>query len=311
MPQSFERKQGSELKVMASGGLGDCLLLTPFFKHFRASGLYEKIICATSTKAVELFDMNPNIDLVIPCFGKDLYLWGLPEKDCTVFSPYMKVTGTSKPGQKMTITADPLFGFNRVDKTVVHQLAQYYSIDLEDESLEIYTGKDDEQYADEVTRIFGDKPLVLINTTSTYKQKEYPMYRWQEVVDCLSDHVIIVELATENSQLRGTQIITPMPNLRASAAILKRMACVITIDSFAHHLACAVGTPAVVLFGPSNPKAFGHEVNTNIRTSECEPCADTIRRLKCKHSHCMEAIPPETIIDAVLYRCQSNPLDNS
>ncbi len=311
MPQSFERRPGSELKVMASGGLGDCLLLSPFFRHFRNAGLYDKIICATSAKAVELFDLNPNIDQVIPCAGRDLYLWGLPEKHCTVFSPYMEVTGPDKLGANMDIVAEPLLCLNQADKFIVRQLVDYHGVDLEDESLEIFTSEDDELFADEATRSLGNKPLVLINTTSTYKQKEYPASCWQEVVDRLSDHVTVTELTTEDSQLRGTQIITPMPHLRASAAIFKRLSCVITVDSFAHHLACAVGTPAVVLFGPSNPKAFGHRANTNIRMSECPACADTIRRQECKRSFCMEAILPKAIVDAALRRCQSNPVENT
>lgn len=305
MRYSFRRSHTSQLKIVASGGLGDCLLLSPFIRHFRRSGLYDWIICATSVQAVELFDRNPHIDQVIPCRGNELFLWGAPEKDCAVFSPYMKITGPTELGAHMHVTAEPLHSPNQHRKTIVQQVAEYHGIRLENEALEIYTSEADERWADEVVSRLGGRPLLLISTGSSDRQKEYPVPYWQEVVDGLHAHATIIELSAGPSALKGTEVIRPMPNLRGTAALYKRMSCIITVDSFPNHLACAVGVPAVVLFGPSNQEVFGHSANTNIRVSACPPCSDTPRRIECKRSRCLEEISPSCIVQAVLSRCRS------
>jgi ADP-heptose:LPS heptosyltransferase len=306
MQLSLEKAPGKQIKVMASGGLGDCLLLSPFFRYFRNSGRYNKIVCATPAIAMELFDKNPNIDLVIPCPGRDLYIWGLPEKDCTVFSPYMKIKAPDKLGANMNLEATPTQRFNQIDKSVVRQVAEQYGMVLEDETLEIFTTELDENLADKIMRPFLGKPLVFINRASSYKEKEYPILLWQEVVNHLHNHVNIVEFATKTEALKGTQVIGPMPGIRVSAAIYKRLSCVVTVDSFPQHLACAVGTPAVALFGATNPKAFGHSANTNIRAVLPDLQSDGARDRGFKQSTRMgkmENIDPKIVAEATLNRC--------
>lgn len=46
------------------------------------------------------------------------------------------------------------------------------------------------------------------------------------------------------------------PNLLAFAAALKRLDVLVTADTGPAHLAAAVGTPCVVLYGPTNPKRY-------------------------------------------------------
>jgi ADP-heptose:LPS heptosyltransferase len=124
------------------------------------------------------------------------------------------------------------------------------------------------------------------------------------VVDLLlkedGDRMIILEFPREEGKLSGTIPLPFVPGLRRSAALFKRMSCVVTVDSFPGHLAAAVNTPAVVLFGPSNPQAFGHKNNINIRTSECPVCANTLRIKQCKKPKCLEDIPPALIVEKIL-----------
>jgi ADP-heptose:LPS heptosyltransferase len=295
---------------MVSGGLGDCLLLSPFFRYFRSSGFFSRIICAVPEKAVELFDMNPNIDCIIPCKGRELYLWGIPEKKCSVFSPYVDVSCPKTLGAGMDIDAKPLHNFNLEDTGVVRQLADYYGIPLKDESLEIFTTEDDEQRADEILQCMPP-PFVFINSKSTNKQKEYPIQNWKRVATLLKGYATMVQFADHSEPLDGIEKIQPTPGIRTSAAIFKRMSCVLTVDSFAHHLACSVGVPAVVLFGLSNPRAFGHKQNINLRSDTCTPCADTARQMECNRSHCMETISPESIAEATIAVLRNQTMKNN
>ena len=87
-------------------------------------------------------------------------------------------------------------------------------------------------------------------------------------------------------------------SLRELAALYKRAKIVVTTDSGPMHLAAAVGTPVVALFGPTDPVRTGpygpgHRV---IRTGiSCSPCL----RKYCPHPRCMTEITVEEVFKAV------------
>jgi len=73
---------------------------------------------------------------------------------------------------------------------------------------------------------------------------------------------------------------------------------VITTDSGPMHLACAVGTPVVALFGPTDPARTGPygRGHTVIRANlSCMPCF----LKKCPTARCMQEIAPEHVFSLV------------
>ncbi|MCC7436092.1 MAG: glycosyltransferase family 9 protein [Methanoregulaceae archaeon] len=68
----------------------------------------------------------------------------------------------------------------------------------------------------------------------------------------------------EESLLEGLQMpkLPRPPNLLALAAVLERLDVLVTADTGPAHLAAAVGTPCVVLYGPTNPERY-HPWPTN------------------------------------------------
>lgn len=69
--------------------------------------------------------------------------------------------------------------------------------------------------------------------------------------------------------------------------------CVITCDTGAMHLASALGTDLVALFGPTDPRRTGPFRGRVIQIKElaCVPC----NRQKCDDLQCMEAIKPKEV----------------
>ncbi len=86
--------------------------------------------------------------------------------------------------------------------------------------------------------------------------------------------------------------------LRELAALYKMAKIVVTTDSGPMHLAAAVGTPVVALFGPTDPArtgpfGLGHLV---IRTGlSCSPCL----RKQCPNPRCMTEISVDAVFHAV------------
>jgi len=99
--------------------------------------------------------------------------------------------------------------------------------------------------------------------------------------------------------------------LKRLAAVLRRCDLFIGADSGVMHLACAVGTPVVAIFGPSNHKAWGPWMPRGEEQGRavvvradlpCSPCSyvgfSVGRREGCKARTCMRLVTPEMVLGA-------------
>ncbi len=94
--------------------------------------------------------------------------------------------------------------------------------------------------------------------------------------------------------------------LLASAALLARASVIVTNDSLPLHLASAMGTPTVALFGPTTPAlGFGplspHAEIAELPALACRPCS-THGPTRCplEHWRCMRDLPVARVVDAVV-----------
>lgn len=90
--------------------------------------------------------------------------------------------------------------------------------------------------------------------------------------------------------------------LRQTAALLKNCAVLVANDSAPMHIAAAVGTPTVSLFGPTAPydKApRGDSHRSLYRTETCSPCYRYGSFPDCKDRRCLENILPEEVMACV------------
>ena len=90
-------------------------------------------------------------------------------------------------------------------------------------------------------------------------------------------------------------------SLEQTAALCRKAAILVGPDSGIAHLAAAVGTPTVVLFGPSDPDKWGPPAGrgTVVRVSvPCAPCSMFGSVKPCRRRVCMERISPEQVLAA-------------
>jgi ADP-heptose:LPS heptosyltransferase len=83
------------------------------------------------------------------------------------------------------------------------------------------------------------------------------------------------------------------------AALLRRADIYLGNDSGTTHLAAALGTPTVALFGPSDARSWaprGDKVKVLRLGAACSPCAHEVMT-RCLHRHCLTGFFPEKIVN--------------
>jgi ADP-heptose:LPS heptosyltransferase len=113
------------------------------------------------------------------------------------------------------------------------------------------------------------RPLVMLQPGARYWFKAWPAERFAELADRLAEglgcRVMVGGNAAERdlaetvcAKARTKPVnLAGRTSLLVYAAVLKRCALFIGNDNGPMHIAAAVGTPVVALFGPSNPAQWG------------------------------------------------------
>jgi heptosyltransferase I len=81
--------------------------------------------------------------------------------------------------------------------------------------------------------------------------------------------------------------------------LARRARLVLAADTGTLHLACAVGTPVVGLFGPTDPARNGPFSPADRVVRRVPPCAPCHRRVCARHHGVMAAIPAAEVLEAV------------
>jgi len=158
----------------------------------------------------------------------------------------------------------------------------------------------------------GAQPLVVLHpgTSAFGAFKRWAPERFAELGDRLVERcgarLLITGGPAEQdlvSALRGalaSPALAPPPGgLSTLAGVLRRAALVVASDSLPLHLANALGTPVVGLYGPKDPRATGPFFDRSrvVRAGvACSPC--TLRR--CHDRLCMQRLTVDAVFDAAL-----------
>lgn len=298
-----------EIKVIAAGGLGDCLMLTPFIRYFKLTAGYNHVVVVTHKKARDLFNGNPYIDRILTCKEEDIFFMGMPEVGCDIFSPYYVITPSQQDDGQIALKIERKQKLNLIDSPAIEQIARFENIPLQDSAMEVFFSDQDQQWAEALLATLPQKPTILVNTQSPLNEKEYPLDLWQQVIAQLANEFNILQLG--QSTLAATQAVAPMPSIGQSSALFSRVSAIVSIDSFPVHLAHAVGTRAVVLWGPTNAKAYGYNEHINLRDQRCPPCANTPELHTCTDRICLSGITPEIVAESVHAIVADKPARNA
>jgi ADP-heptose:LPS heptosyltransferase/SAM-dependent methyltransferase len=140
--------------------------------------------------------------------------------------------------------------------------------------------------------------------------KCWPLEHWQALVrrlrEICPDYELIQLGAGKSRPIPGIdRSLVNLTTLDQTAWIMKGAAAHVDTDSGLAHMAHALHTPAVVLFGPTNIDYYGHESNDNVNAGACLDCWHSVPDwlAKCPRGlavpECMQAIAPAHVAERV------------
>lgn len=147
---------------------------------------------------------------------------------------------------------------------------------------------------------------------SRWATKCWPIAHWTTLVEALREAnrpIVFLGSAAERELAAplGAGIDTFGTSLRDTAGILAACSAVVGGDSGLMHVARAVDTPTVLLFGPTDPRRFpldARRIDLQHGQLECQPCSEHgHRRCPLGHHRCMTELNPALVLAAVERAC--------
>ena len=210
------------------------------------------------------------------------------------------------------------------DRTDLHEVHRYLRvlelIDIHEPNakLEFWHTDPDRRAAHQILATHGIAPkeyLIGVNLGTTWSTKRWSLENFAEVITqvqkrfdaqiLLTGSTAEIPLGEALAQLTKVQTInligktTPMQ----LGALIENCDLYLTCDSGPMHIAAAVGTPTIALFGPTSPIRHGpygenHEVLQ--KPVECRPCYKRECIRKDQPHLCMTEIDPNEVVAQIL-----------
>lgn len=224
--------------------------------------------------------------------------------------------GTSVGGRGMLLT------LSHSDDTNVHEVRRYLrvlqllGVDPISDVLEFWHTDTDRQSIECLLDREGVSPqdrLIAVNLGTTWKTKQWDVANFAEVIRQIGyvapeTKIVLTGSSAEEPLTEAVFASLPIINLVGKTsilelgALLERCDVCLTCDSGPMHIAAAVGTPTVALFGPTDPVRHrpysnGHEVIE--KSVSCRPCYKQTCRRKGAPNLCMTEISIGEAVNAL------------
>ncbi len=337
-----ERTSIRKILIVQTAFIGDVVLATPLIKAAKCSFPQAMVHAMVIPAAANLLETNPHLErlIVYDKRGSDSGLTGLlrmigkmrTEAYDAVFVPHRSLrsaviargTGarwrvgftTSAGAFLLTQKVSYVQSAHEVDRNLA--LIEALDIPIADRTPEVFSDAADVVAIDNLVSQQGmsGRDLIAVAPGSVWATKRWPAGYFRTLMSRLVDEGFGVGLIGGEADRELCQRIVAgledrvlnacgQLSLRQSAELMRRCRVLVSNDSAPQHLATAVGTPVIAIFGSTVP-AFGfypYGANNTIVEHElsCRPCGIHGRnRCPIGTFECMRAILPERIHQSVL-----------
>lgn len=207
--------------------------------------------------------------------------------------------------------------YHRVVKHITGRyidVLQAVGIDPESRKMELFPDKKDKSAVAQARKELGLKPrdkIIVIHPGSGRPNKFWPNDRFAAVADKIAKKhraKIVLSggpgesklLKSISARMEHDALPLPVMSLRQLAEFLEGVKLLISTDTGPMHIAKAVGTPTLALFGPVDPREWGYQEKKHISLFHklpCSPCELFDCPLKERYQ-CLEAIKTTEVLTA-------------
>lgn len=305
------RFPAATIAVLASPGAGDVLRGTPYLDILRVCRSGLDLIRAMAEFRQLGFDLAIGLSTRgswLASFCRAPYKAGFP-------SPFLSL---SEPGPLKEIPSTHIVEYCLDVARLVGA-----AVPEGEHALEIWLSPGDREGAEAFMAAHHLRaPLVAMHPSGHYfRFKRWPVERYAQLAEALAvegcQTVVVggpedTELGMKVARLARSAPALAVGRLRLkeTAALIGRCQLFIGNDSAPLHMAAAVGTPAIGLFGPTSPSQFspcgpGHSVI--YKSLPCSPCFRFLGGPlqywpRCSRARCMEAIGVDEVLMVALHR---------
>lgn len=297
---------------------GDALLTTPAVKGLVEQG--HRITVLAGPSSLPVWERFPGLEGVVlspaPCSRLKLASWSITHRQRNFdWAVHFGSSQAAKRWVKLlagcTVVsgADTETGFS-LSRPAAADYCRIAGVDCKDLRPVFPVSLEESGFARELT---GRAPYAVLapgggrNPREFVPEKRWPVDRWNPVSLYLKNRGFRVFIAGgpleagELSGIAGTSLAGRL-TWGQTAALIAEASIFCGNDSGPAHLAVASGTPALVLFGPTDPYALYPEGSIiPVRSSaECAPCYSNSTFPGCSSGfRCMESISVENVLETI------------
>lgn len=328
----------NRILVVRVGALGDTLMVTPALRALRRQHPLAEIDVLCSESAAPLLEGNPHVSRVVRLRQRNLPYAVSLEKQQLVRALRarrydMAILLERAPRYRDLLTRAHIpeirsfveFPFDPLQHCIVNYLRVAGADDLNDGDLdmELHLAEVDTAAA---RRLLHDLPQPRVGIHLGYgprrgkKHQSQRLRGWdpehavQLVHDLLTRQVSIVLTGSAEDRIETERLVQGLPpdrirsvagqtSVRALAAVIGSLDVFVSVDTGAAHIAAALGTPLVVLWGPAiyeqtRPVSTCSPIRIVRVPVPCAPCYGTPLMKSCTRNICMEGITPGAALKA-------------
>lgn len=197
-------------------------------------------------------------------------------------------------------------------------LATVLGAEIDSPKIKMHVVEEDREFASELLRSFGlgDSPIVALNPSATVVVNRWFPDRFGDLAKRLKGEgfdVVVLgastdrDLVDEVMRAAGDSAVDLCGKTKIGelAAVIERCSVVVSNDTGPMHVAVAVGTPVVAIFGAADPSVTGpYDPSSKVlwERAHCAPCWGV---RPCEGLECMQMIGVDTAFDAVMSRVRT------
>lgn len=327
------------LVCQTGGWIGDMVLLTPALRTLKQTFSGSRLELLLRPRVADLMRSHPYVDdciidektegrcrslanLVRQIRNRsfDLAVVLHPTSFRNALLPFLARIpiriGTNVSGRGILLTE------SSADNTNVHEVHRYLRVlqmldlDTASDDLEFWHTDADRHFIENLLRVEGvsrDDRLIAVNLGTTWTTKRWDVENFAEVIHKITHlgseaKVVLTGSPAEQTLAEALPASLPITNLIGKTsilqlgALLERCEVCLTCDSGPMHIAAAVNTPTVALFGPTDPmrhRPYGTGHTVIEKSVSCRPCYKRSCHLQDAPYLCMQEIGAGEVVKAV------------